>query len=94
MTKKAEKNPYRHIYPETCQPNTRDADPPVFPDKCPACGAAKTGEETAGPHYACWAEYACGGKYKHKSQIQNHTNIWWGSCPKVRAEVAAEGGLP
>lgn len=59
-----------------------DTAPVVFPETCPACGAARTAER---PGRDC--SYACGGGYRDKPQIQNHTDYWWGSCPVKRAEA-------
>ena len=42
---------------------------------CPVCGAAQTTDD------AWKAAYACGATYTEKSQIQNHTDVWWGRCP-------------
>jgi hypothetical protein len=58
--------------------------PPVFPDACPCCGAAKTAEDA-------WrrVDYACGAAYTPKPQIQNHTDKWWGTCPLTQARHTA-----
>jgi hypothetical protein len=77
---------YAHIYPEIAIGRVERARFPLeFPATCPACGARKTSEEK---HLLrSFAHYACGGKYEDKPQIQNHTDKWWGSCPRVRAMV-------
>jgi len=83
------------IYPEVIGDYSRGwkVDPPEFPDACPACGAERNDDpETPVPHPydrgetvrigngGRWATYACGGYYKRKPQIQNHTDYWWGKC--------------
>jgi hypothetical protein len=40
------------------------------------------------PSYARRAAYACGGVYELKSQIQNHTDKWWGRCPVTKDRIA------
>lgn len=58
---------------------------PAFPLRCPVCLA--DGSETESPRTP-WmtVKYACGGAYRPKPQIQNHTYKWWGHCEKaVRA---------
>jgi hypothetical protein len=52
---------------------------PEFPETCPKCGAPVKWESDGfhGPTYECL------GKYRSKPQIQNHTNKWWGHCPKT-----------
>lgn len=62
---------------------------PDFPLTCPECGEEVIAR--SGP--SVWPEfsavmYGCGGAYKHKPQIQNHTNKWWGSCGKERKKRA------
>ena len=54
---------------------------PVLPDTCPICGATKV-EGNDGTAFRAWREYACGGCYTEKPQIQTHTNKYWGSCQK------------
>lgn len=71
---KAHCDSLRAIYPEVWT-NRYGDDQPVFPDCCPACGAVKNGEVPG-----VSVEYACGGGYRPKPQIQNHTNYWWGRC--------------
>lgn len=51
-----------------------------FPDACPLCGAAMTIERDN----EFGVGYACGGSYKPKDQIQNHTDVWWGKCGAAR----------
>jgi len=41
--------------------------------------------------YAPFAIYKCGGGYSQKTQIQNHTDKWWGSCPDATKWVEAQG---
>ena len=55
--------------------------PPKFPETCPACGSALYLTLNNG-----WngAAYECGATYSEKPQIQNHTDIWWGTCPQSR----------
>ena len=67
------------IYPEICVDR---GESPFLPESCPACGAEaeKRGNNTV--------TYACGGSYRPKPQIQNHTDKWWGSC-KVDKPVPA-----
>lgn len=72
----------------------------TFPDACPACGAAiatHTRPDDGGLGFPLvesaaqqWERensrtYACGGRYEMKSQCQNHTDVFWGSCPVVAA---------
>lgn len=52
--------------------------PAKFPDRCPGCGAAMSIQRDN--EYG--VGYACGGSYKPKDQIQNHTDVWWGQCGK------------
>ena len=69
-------NSRKRIYPEIVGFQSRGVkiDPPKFPAKCPACKAlAVTTTATS-------CRYACGGKYEQKSQIQNHTDYFWGAC--------------
>lgn len=53
---------------------------PDFPDTCPACGAKEV-ERKMG--WLGHNKYACGGGFKIKPQIQNHTDKWWGRCGKA-----------
>lgn len=53
---------------------------PTFPNKCKVCGAKTKEEIKSKSYWECKIEYECGGTYKHKSQIQNHTNKYWGNC--------------
>lgn len=49
-----------------------------FPTRCPLCQSMRiyrTARE---------AEYVCKAKYTEKDQIQNHTDVFWGSCPKAK----------
>lgn len=57
--------------------------PPVFPPLCSCCRAKVLRDEYPGTRWVR-REYQCGGTYEPKPQIQNHTEIWWGSCPKGR----------
>jgi hypothetical protein len=61
--------------------------PPDFPNECPCCGAEIAGGEHGGTPWASQI-YACGGAYRPKPQIQNHTYIWWGHCPKAKKALA------
>jgi len=54
---------------------------PDFPKTCPTCSAPFTRIST-GNVYDAGAWYSCGGKYERKSQIQNHTDYFWGECGK------------
>ena len=67
-----------NVYPEVvgnwCRGNT--VPPPVFPDKCPTCGAMTIATSALG------VLYDCGGSYLPKPQCQNHTDYWWGQCRK------------
>jgi hypothetical protein len=56
---------------------------PTFPDACPACGA----EATARGNSFHPVTYACGAAYTSKPQIQNHRDVWWGTCPVRKAQV-------
>jgi len=56
-----------------------------FPETCPVCGAGtilQTESRYHGPVYACL------GQYVLKSQIQNHTDKWWGVCQGGSMTVA------
>lgn len=66
------------IYPEKVGHWVRrqECPPPKFPDECPACGSKALPDERPG-----WRrDYECGGAYKCKPQIQNHTEVFWGKC--------------
>jgi hypothetical protein len=68
-------------YPEVCG-NWIDgyqAPPPMFPDRCPGCGARVAEDQNVGT-WNVQRVYRCGGRYRPKPQIQNHTDIWWGHC--------------
>lgn len=54
---------------------------PTPPATCPACGASSI--EVDATVYQQLARYSCGGAYNYKSQIQNHTDKWWGHCGKI-----------
>ena len=76
------------VYPEVRCLNAAGS-LPTFPAHCPKCGAeVKTpgdGRHKAGQgndYFRTGPKYACGGRYMWKSQIQNHHNVWWGSCGK------------
>jgi hypothetical protein len=73
--------------------------PTEFPAYCPCCTAPLVTtnggyqQPRAGgkpqllmPH-ARTATYACGAAYTFKSQIQNHTDKWWGTCPRQRRAI-------
>jgi predicted RNA-binding Zn-ribbon protein involved in translation (DUF1610 family) len=57
---------------------------PTFPDTCPACGAAV---KSRGNAYHNPVTYACGAAYTQKPQIQNHRDVWWGTCPVRKAAI-------
>ena len=73
-------------YPELAGNKIRgNVKPPVvYPDECPACGAETVDDHgfSVGTDSFPTREYACGGKYEPKPQIQNHTDYFWGSCGK------------
>lgn len=74
-------------YPERCMPMGEDTE---YPEVCPICGAGiKNGDRT---HYK-GPIYECGGQYKMKSQIQNHTDKWGGFCPIEYMEGLKRQGL-
>jgi len=61
----------------------------VFPETCPICEApiAKVQpEQEATRYFKNGPVYECGGQYTIKPQIQNHTQKWWGTCPRVYQE--------
>lgn len=77
------------IYPEMSQ-SRHDHAPTAFPATCPCCGSAASKinrDDTWAYKRGAW--YACGGAYTMKSQIQNHTDKWWGSCPDTQAKIVA-----
>lgn len=53
--------------------------PAKLPDACPVCGAHVASVDNAGKPWER-KEYACGGAYSSKDQIQSHTDKWCGSC--------------
>lgn len=54
---------------------------PKFPNSCPICGLQRTGGSKYGEtSYRAFVTYACGGGFELKSQIQRHTDKWWGGC--------------
>ena len=57
---------------------------PTFPEKCPCCGAkfVTIKDDSKRWNFENFADYKCGAKYSFKDQIQNHTDKWWGVCPK------------
>jgi hypothetical protein len=79
----------RHVYEEIWveKSSHRLAD---IPGRCPVCKALCIERDSVGQPWES-AKYRCGGEYKSKPQIQNHTDKWWGSCPKV--ELCAKMGL-
>jgi hypothetical protein len=83
----------RHIYNELSRRICSKAKPIVFPTECPLCGAGVESEAPGGYSLA-GPTYKCGGGYKYKDQIQNHHDIWWGSCPIKREEARLERGHP
>ena len=56
---------------------------PVFPKKCTVCDAEIQKENKSSNYWECNIEYRCKGSYQHISQIQNHSNIWRGSCENL-----------
>lgn len=46
---------------------------PHWPEYCSVCYSKHIGD----------GEYTCGAKYVRKPQIQTHTEIYWGECPKI-----------
>jgi hypothetical protein len=68
-------------YNELCKPI--NAGMPDYPEVCPVCGSEVVDSDCDGYH---GPKYECGGQYKYKPQIQNHTSKWWGKCPKVYME--------
>jgi len=73
-----------YVYPEKGQPLRRRVLTFSFPRTCPMCGSPEVGDQSYGG-----AKYTCGGEYSIKSQIQNHTEKWWGLCP-IKQEVARQ----
>jgi hypothetical protein len=71
-------NALKRIYPEIWV-EVGSSEKPNFPDTCPACGAAAVADKPD-EIYERHRIYSCGGTYSFKSQIQNHTDKWWGSC--------------
>jgi hypothetical protein len=70
-----------------------------FPSVCPCCCAKRLSLNACAttPTYRREAAYDCGARYAHKPQIQNHTEKWWGMCPRQRdkiASVMAARGVP
>ncbi len=66
------------MYPEIWKP--RD-EAPTFPTSCPSCGAPRvSGSEPGETSYRATVKYGCGGTYTLKTQIQTHTDKWWGQC--------------
>jgi hypothetical protein len=67
-------------YPEIVGNKCRgeNIEPPIFPDNCPICHAKKISENKDIYRESC--KYKCGGEYKPKPQIQNHTDYYWGRC--------------
>ena len=59
---------------------------PDFPGVCPCCQA---GVREYGEFHWSAPVYGCGGQYRQKPQIQNHTDKFWGSCP-VKAKEKLE----
>lgn len=69
---------YPHIGQARTARSWASADPPVFPEACPACGAAV--QERPGDPFGIQVQYVCGGAYRSLSQIQTHTDVWAGRC--------------
>lgn len=65
-------------YNELWKPADAPLTATLFPDKCPCCGA-NIEEESDGFNGHL---YSCGGQYRMKPQIQNHTDKYWGYCPE------------
>ena len=85
----------RYIYDELSQPSGRYFEKqgsdayPTYPDVCPFCGAAIVKDER---DFFNGPVYGCGGQYTSKSQIQNHTDKWWGHCPINEEQARLENG--
>lgn len=79
-----------YVYPELNEKNELGVEP-HYPKKCPVCRAAVKDEKF--DHYT-GPTYECGGQYTYKSQIQNHTNKWWGTCPVQKELDRKEHGRP
>lgn len=73
----------KKVYDEIWRPhNGTPADLPAY---CPVCQATTVQREGVNTPWES-RHYACGGAYKSKPQIQNHTNKWWGHCGKGQAK--------
>lgn len=56
---------------------------PHWPKNCSCCGAEIViGMPGKGAGFS--ALYACGAVYRLKPQCQNHTDVYWGSCPETK----------
>lgn len=79
------------VYPELLGYRHRDNEiPPVkIPDHCPIC-KAKLSNHGGRLSENDVAVYDCGGSYRRKRQIQCHTFIWCGTCPKAKEVNAAD----
>lgn len=71
-----------HFYPELCVTNDHRTSIRL-PDQCPICGAKRV-DGNDGLYCFAWREYACGGGYTKKPQIQMYTICYWGHCCKDR----------
>jgi len=65
---------------------------PDYPARCPQCNA---GRSPWSEHVDQWQgpRYKCGGQFKSKSQIQNHTDVWSGYCPVRREQDRVANGV-
>ena len=63
-------------YPEVHVDSHQPANLPLV---CPKCGCAVIDHTDIGKPWERIV-YACGGAYRSKPQIQNHTDKWWGHC--------------
>lgn len=67
------KRPENYNYKELCTPAGEHFN---YPETCPCCGAMGSEKKDFYHKFV----YERGGEWKWKSQIQNHTNIVYGSC--------------
>ena len=83
----------RHLYDQLVGYRLRGSPmpPPPLPPHCPRCGGRLRFPISNAERRLDRAVYQCGGEYAFKDQIQNHTDYWWGSCP--RAKLAYSVGL-
>jgi len=84
-------NQVRYIYTEIHQSSDSKWIKPEFPDACPCCGETLIVPDDPQEYYT-GPQFACGGKFEFKPQIQSHTDKWWGTCPVRREEARKERG--